>query len=49
MQVNEYLHVTSPVGKNCSYKESLVGWSFPPDEWIKANVDGSVRDLRIAS
>lgn len=24
------------------YREQLIGWSFPPNGWVKANADGSV-------
>lgn len=31
------------VGQPHAYHHISVGWSFLPDGWVKANVDGSVR------
>lgn len=28
---------------NTGTREVLVGWFFPPDQWVKTNVDGCVR------
>lgn len=49
LQMNEFLYATSTEGVKRTYKDSMVGWSFPPTLWVKVNVDGSVSSSKEAS
>ncbi|KAJ1409627.1 Ribonuclease H-like superfamily [Sesbania bispinosa] len=45
--MESYFHVMSSldwISPKRSYSNILVGWEFPPHQWIKCNVDASYQD-----